>query len=300
MQLTRHISTNFALGGDAMIGIVARKTPEELEELSAKLWNGVFRFEKMASRFLHTSELTTINRRAGLATHASPEMINLMQASYSMSKRTDGLYNPFLLPALQRAGYLHSAVPRWQHESVPDFRTRHLSDWSNLHIHDDIITIPQNTALDTGGIGKGYLADQLGKVLRDAGVEGYWVNLSGDIATFGHDENGQPLHIAVDGSDHIIECPSEPCGIATSGTMSRPGHTALRSAHIIDPRTGSSVKGDLRRVTVCAPSATEADVLASCAIIVGSKNAATWLKNHGATSWLFDMNHTPKKELAHA
>lgn len=296
MQLARHESTNFALGGNTTIGIIAERSQEEFEELASELWQNVFRFEKLASRFLETSELTYVNRRAGLETTISEQFAELLSAAKTMSERTGGLYNPFLLPAIQRAGYLHSAVPGFHDDPVPDFRTRHLSDWQNLKLSDTTMQIPSNTALDMGGIGKGFLADKLGETLRSAGVNGYWVNLSGDIAVYGTDEHGRQLQVAVDGADHVIECPTEPSGIATSGTMPRPGHTELHSAHIIDPSTGTSVKSTLRRVTVCAPTATEADVFASCAIIVGRENAPAWLEEHGATSWLFDTNTTEVKQ----
>jgi len=60
----------------------------------------------------------------------------------------------------------------------------------------------------------------------------------------------------------------------------------LQGHHIIDPKTGKPAKTDLKLATVCASSAVYADVLASCAIIVGSKAAPTMLETRAIKSWI--------------
>jgi thiamine biosynthesis lipoprotein len=63
-------------------------------------------------------------------------------------------------------------------------------------------------------------------------------------------------------------------GAATSGTTKRAwagGH------HLIDPRTGLPAVSDLSEVSVHAPTATDAEIFAKVALLLGSRDAPAWL-----------------------
>jgi thiamine biosynthesis lipoprotein len=62
--------------------------------------------------------------------------------------------------------------------------------------------------------------------------------------------------------------------MATSTTLRRAwARDGRRAHHLIDPRTGRPVQGELVGVTVVAPTATMAEVLAKSAIVSGSIEA---------------------------
>ena len=65
-----------------------------------------------------------------------------------------------------------------------------------------------------------------------------------------------------------------PCGIVTSGNYRkffiRDGR---KYAHTIDPRTGYPVTHDLLSATVVAPTAAEADALATACMVIGPEGA---------------------------
>jgi len=253
----------------------------------------VFQFERQFSRFLPSSELSRFNALSGTKMLISPEFAAILREAKRLIRKTKGLFNPFILPALQRTGYLGSAVAEYVDDEAPDYTSRSVVAPLKLELGVDWARIPFGTAIDLGGCGKGYLADQLGLYLRNQGVRGYWVELSGDIATFGTDENRQHLIISVKNATkrgtlaEVIVCPTTPFGIATSGTFSRVSQVGtLRGHHIIDPKTSRPATTDLKLATVCASSAVAADVLASCAIIVGSRAAPKMLESHTIKSWV--------------
>ena len=289
MQIVIRHDTKHALGGDVTLVLVvdARRA---VETVFQRIWQKVFQFERQFSRFLPDSELSQFNRNAGLHLSISEDFAALLAASQALSQATDGLYNPFVLPAIQRAGYLDSAVGRYTTAASDDFRDRAVVSADHLQLETDRhATIPYGTALDMGGCGKGYLADAIANELDQAGLQGYWVSLSGDMVTCGFDELGKPWKTAIVSartpqaeSLSYVTGYGERLHIATSGTFPRPGQVKLQGHHLIDPRTGQAAKTDIKLVTVVATSAMAADVLASCAVITGSQQAIPFLKTKAA------------------
>ncbi len=291
-----------ALGSNVDINIVTSTPTKEMDALFSDLWIAIFNFEKRFSRFLPDSELSAFNRSAGIKQQISPEFRDLLLTAKSLSQKTGGLYNPFILPALQRAGYMHSAVPGYEGDAVDDFSNNQVVAHDQLEVGDTWARIPYGTALDMGGCGKGYLADELRPLLNVPGILGYWVSMGGDVMTYGHDAEGKTWKIdvqsAVDtskASDWYIECPSSHFAIATSGTFRRPSQSAKKDwHHIIDPRTLQSAETDVRLATICMDSSVQADVVASCAVILGSKKAGAFLKQQNVDAYMLQAQRASK------
>lgn len=280
-----------ALGSKTGIALVTDDEPAVIEELYRKLWRAVFVFEKRFSRFIPDSELSMFNRSAGVTRRISEEFRSLLLAARTLAIETDGLYNPFILPAVQSAGYLKSRVPGHEDDAVDDYSQRAIGAVEELEIGDNWARIPYGTAIDLGGCGKGYLADQLRGMLP-AFVQGYWVSLGGDIAVGGKNENQKPWDINVESAEapeHSIAAfsASRPCGIATSGvTVHRGEHKGRQWHHLIDPRTHRPAVTDVLLASVQDDSSLRADVLASCAVIIGSADGMKFLKDKGVSAAL--------------
>jgi len=294
-MLLRELSqTKLALGGNVTLSIVTSMSDKDVSELFDQLWQQVFMFERRFSRFLPDSELSEFNRLTGRKTLITHEFRDLLIQAKQLGIGTGGLYNPFIIPVLQRIGYDKSAAPEYEIDTVIDYANRRVVSIDSLEIDDTTAKIPFATALDLGGCGKGYLADQLGKFLQAQPVQGYWLSLGGDIVTMGHDSNNNPITVDIQNAndlagttDWIIKCPKKHFAIATSGTFNRAGQNMrLGEHHIIDPITLKSAVSDIRLATVCADSGFRADVLASCAVILGSDKALSFLKKHGVKSAL--------------
>ncbi|HSX15302.1 MAG TPA: FAD:protein FMN transferase [Candidatus Saccharimonadales bacterium] len=294
--MRRYQQTKHALGSTAYMTIVLADdaSPDQLFEA---LWQHIARFEQRFSRFLPDSELTAFNAAAGERQSVSPEFRELLVTARTMSEKTEGLYNPFILPALQRAGYKGS----WPKPELADeklnYEKRSEAAWSSIEIGDSWAAIPKNTALDFGGIGKGYLLDELSGLLQAQGVENYWLSLGGDILCAGLDEPGTPWKIAIQDALHEgVPIASATNGgkllaVATSGVTKRKGVTKDGAwHHIMDPRTNRPAVTDVLTATVCGPSATETDVFAKCLAIVGSTRAGEFMKKIGQKDALLQLD----------
>ena len=285
MQIFQQADT--VLGSEAVLTLCA-DSEKIAQALFDALWQQIREFDTRFSRFRLDSELTAVNQAAGQQTHVSDEFMALVMVSKRLSEATAGKYNPFILPALQRSGYMASFAPTVLTKNPPDYRNRRVGAINELELSEATIRIPADTALDFGGIGKGYLLDQLGAFLTNEGYENFWLSLGGDILVSGKQPDatawGMDIADALNPSQPIAVVSQEqqaPYAIATSGVTKRKGlHNGKNWHHIIDPETGEPVKTDALTATVIMPTATLADVYATLIVAAGSKEFADIAKQH--------------------
>jgi FAD:protein FMN transferase len=287
-----HQETRHALGSEAVLTIVA-STQAQAEYLVAALWEQIDSFEARFSRFRPDSELSRVNALAGAPQQLSPEFAVLLSAALALSKETEGAYDPTMLPALQRGGYIGSWPTPAEHDPRLDLRQRQGSGHASVELSGRVLELPPDMALDLGGIGKGYLLDQLADYLGHKAL-GYCLSLGGDIVVGGLGPDGGSWSIAVASAyddavmitNHIMP-PSKRRAIATSGVIRRRGGGgAVTGApewhHLIDPLTGQPGTTDLASVTVACDSATRADVIAKTVLLSGSAAAPALAERLGA------------------
>lgn len=265
MPLVRH--RFFAFGG-ATCEIVAVGVDDRLVSASVA---DVYAFEARLSRFAADSELSRFNHSAGRRVAVSPLLEALLRAALEAYGWSEGLVNGAVLPALLAAGYDRSieAVrrrPGPQGTPVPAPPLPEVLEvgrgWARMRV---------GTAIDLGGVGKGWLADALAERFDDAVV-----NLGGDVRTTGRGPHGRPWCIGVaDGTAVLVG----DAGIATSGTAGRRWSTGH---HLVDPRSGRCADTDVACLSVVAEGALRAEVLAKAGAILGSAAASSWVGEHGA------------------
>lgn len=292
--MKRFQQKSYALGSEALLTLVV-EDEAAIKSLFQAIWAQIRVFDERFSRFKSNSELSQFNSAAGEDTPISPAFKSLLIKSQQLSKATNGLYNPFVLPALQRAGYIGSWPTPEKHDENLNYSSRKIVPADKLVINKSSAHIPANSALDFGGIGKGYLLDQLADFLGTQHVKGYWLSLGGDIICGGFDAEKQPWKIGIADSqnpeillEHITNQSGKRLAIATSGTTKRKGENWH---HIIDPRTAKPAKTDIRMTTLTYNNATAADVYATCAVILGSNQAELFIKQHDITTTLLQIGH---------
>jgi thiamine biosynthesis lipoprotein len=284
-----------ALGSAVCLTLVLSEA-EKSQPIFNVLWQQIDRFEQCFSRFRADSELSTFNATAGDKQAVSPEFRALLMAAKTFAEKTGGLYNPCILPALQQAGYKGSWPRPDKLGEAPDYETRAIADWHHITINDTWAQIPNDTALDFGGIGKGYLLDQLGDTLLTQGVSSYWLSLGGDILCNGYDAADDPWYIGIADAKNeqksiaAVKNHGQKLAIATSGVTKRQGISEKgKWHHLIDPRTGKPAKTDMLTATVCSTAATAADVAAKCLVITGRASAKQTLTKLRETDALLQI-----------
>lgn len=249
---------------------------EDSKKLFLMLWEKIEDFYQRFSRFLPQSELSKINQNGGRKQKVSPQMVEFLKASVKGADISDNIFNPFILPDLQKAGYVGSMPNVQEFDPNLNYSGRETSGILDLRIGDDWVQIPANSAIDSGGAGKGYLLDEISREIELLGIENYWFSLGGDIIFAGTNLNELGWNFQIDG---LPDSDSRSTGgrkmaLATSGVTKRKGENWN---HLIDPRTNKSTQSDVLTATVTSDTALEADIFAKTLVILGSGDSQEFI-----------------------
>jgi FAD:protein FMN transferase len=293
------------MGTDVLLTINSGRSLLKTETIFQRLWVEIEKFDKRFSRFRQDSEITQLNQNAGQWFVVSNELKDLLKVTLEMAKKTDGLFNPFILPALNRAGYISSWVPTELTANPPDYSTRQVVGYDQLEISGNKARIPGDSAIDVGGIGKGYLLQNLSMIVESKSELNYWFSLGGDIIARGVDARKQPWRIQVADSANPSNSVAEvkapvdhAIAITTSGTTKRNGKQNGKSwHHIINPKTGEPANTDILTATLVNKNPVEADVYASCVVALGSIRYKKFLKDRQVDDSLVQFGETSDPEM---
>jgi thiamine biosynthesis lipoprotein len=237
------------------------------------------------SRFLPESELSRLNRDPRGTVPASATMLELAAAVRRAGSLSEGLVDGTLLDELERAGYRDSMAPGPRspaspRATAPHNRAEAAADparrWSRISVDRARGTVsrPPGVRIDSGGVGKGLLADLAGAALREH--PRYAVDCCGDIRIGGSD--GRARKVLVEdplGGPPIHSLRVSDGAVATSGIDRRSwlGPDGEHAHHLLDPFTGRPAFTGVVQVTAEAPSAFLAEVYAKQALLSGPQSA---------------------------
>lgn len=259
-----------ALGSDCELYAVEpaeplERTAEWIHEMHARL-----------TRFEPDSELSRFNARAGEWVETSPEFHDLLGAAQDAYVMSDGLVHAGILAALVAAGYdrtfpaiqaedrLHGVARPTPLAPLPDL----------LDVRPGAARLAPGAAVDLGGLAKGWIADRAVQRLGPNSL----ANCGGDLYARGAGESGEGWPVGFGGKTVLLR----DLGAATSGTTRRRWGDGQH--HLIDPRIGAPARSDLSEVSVLAPTALEAEILAKTALLLGSSRAPAALEGR-ASGW---------------
>jgi thiamine biosynthesis lipoprotein len=234
----------------------------------------IHEMHKRLTRFDESSELSRLNAAAGNWTPVSPELRALLAESLRAFDLSGGLVHAATLPALLAAGYTRDFSLGGTPTSSPPPPPKPLP--SLIELRENEARLAPGTALDLGGIAKGWMADRLAERIGPNCV----VNLCGDLFARGPGETGEGWPVGF-GEQTVLLANM---GAATSGTTKRMWGPGLH--HLIDPRTSRPAVSDLKEVSVIAETATDAEIYAKVALLLGSAAATKWLGGR-ALGWSF-------------
>jgi thiamine biosynthesis lipoprotein len=254
-----------AMGTECSLGVTTRR--RDLARAQRAMRAGfleVERCERALSRFRPTSDLSRLNRGNGSWVGIDARLLDALTLALRLRDETDGRYDPTILPALTAAGYDRSFE---QLEGRAPFGP---GDWHartriDLDLGRGRALVEAGSAVDLGGVGKGFAAGRVLSAMREAwvGLPGAIVDLGGDIAVWGATPEDGPWQLAIADPRR----PGTSLGtlrlsqgaVATSGRGCRRFGPRQELHHLIDPRTGRPDEQGLLAATVVGPDAGEAD-----------------------------------------
>lgn len=300
MTTTEHQHEFAQFGTRVRVAVGPPATPAGDARLAALRVHARLRaVHRALTRFEHDSELSELNRRAGEDVTASTTLLRAVQSALHAARLSDGLVDPTVLPALERAGYAASraglppaplaealaAAPPRRPASV-----RADSAWEQIHVDPVARTVrlPHGTRIDLGASAKGMAVDLAAGML--AAHRTFAVDAGGDIRIGGTHAGARTVHIADPLRGGIAHSFAVTSGaVATSGLRTRVWRAGDGFAHhLIDPGRGTPAWTGVVQATALAPTALEAETLAKTALLRGPHAGQAILRRHGGALVLDD------------
>lgn len=229
---------------------------------------------------------------------------NVLSVAQNVYNLTDGYYNPAVYYNVQAYGFNgKTGVPTDEADLPSDDEIEAYIDlyshFLELEIYEEageyFAVKPQYTVdyggntlsmkLDLGGIGKGYAADCINKLMDDYGyVEGYFNFGSSSIALkkykgggnynlgFTNPRDPESAYATVPITDYCISSSGDYENYYLLGE-------ATRYCHVFDTQTGKPIQTGIMTATVIGGSAAENDALTTAIMAMGCKKAVSFINN---------------------
>ena len=179
-------------------------------------------FEAKYSAYKEDSLLSKINQNAGIKeVPCSKKELEIFQRAFDMAQASEGIFDPTIGALSQGTygfGHENPKIPSQQ-----ELQNAHkLVNYKALHVRDNgVYLTKKEMRLDLGGIGKGYVADEILKHLQSRGATKALVSVGGEMLSFGKKYNIAIQNPFDSGSIAVIKTSPTILSISTSGDYER-------------------------------------------------------------------------------
>jgi thiamine biosynthesis lipoprotein len=269
----------------------------------------ILRIEELMSDYKDDSDISLLNRDGFKGpVKLSADSFELLERSCEISRMTGGAFDVTAGPLvdLWRVAGATNSLP----SDAEIAKTLEKVGFGKLRLDRDKMTARfdvDGMRVDPGAVAKGYAVDAAVSAAKRNGAMGAMVEIGGDIRCFGAPpRNKNAWRIGLEnagsgrrggGSDSILIVLKIPdAAVATSGHHRRFAVVeGRRISHIVDTSDGSG-SDKLSSVTVIAPTATDADALATAVIVMGREKGLELIESLPETEAIL-VGNAPEYEI---
>ncbi len=266
--------------------------PVRLRSAGETVIKEIEELHRLLSRFRPDSDISRINKaRAGEKVRVDGRTFAVVEESVHLSERTKGAFDITVGPLLRCWG-IGSHRSSFPTEKELQRAISVVGFW-RLNLNPKELTVEKaedGVELDLGGIGKGWALDRAREILKEEGIESFFIHAGTSSAIgCGQDEDGRPWRVALDdpeGSSLPVPYVAlNGAALSVSGPFGRPSCLSESArdqgeagpiGHIVDPQTGLPLSGP-DRVAVFSPSATVAEAVSTGWIASSAGGVSDWL-----------------------
>lgn len=236
--------------------------------------------------------IDTVNQNAGLLpTPVDAETYALIQKGIQYSKLTDGAFDLTIGPltSLWNIGSPNARVP-----SVTEIQE--VLPYVNYQLvtlnepNQTIFLQKKGMILDLGGIAKGYAADIVTELLKEANVKSAIINIGGNVVILGDTPKTVGIQDPLSPRGQTLGTIQVANGsIVTSGIYERylTDEQGKTYHHILNPKTGYPFENELASVTILSDYSIDGDALSTSAFALGLEKGLAFIENLPHTEALF-------------
>lgn len=135
----------------------------------------VRRLDALLSRTDPESAVSRVNSAGGAPVEAGAELSELLETAAEYSRMSGGAFDITLAPVSSAWGFTTDSY-RVPSRAELDALLAHVG-MEHVHVSGDTVTLDGGTQIDLGAIAKGYAADRVLDLYREAGLERGWAAL---------------------------------------------------------------------------------------------------------------------------
>ncbi|WP_157969589.1 FAD:protein FMN transferase [Haloplanus rubicundus] len=274
-EVTEVRSTRLMMGTLVTVTAVTRN-PDRAELGVERAFAEMSRLESVFTRHDPSGGVARLNE-AGVLADPAPELVALLRRCRTVYERTDGAFDPTVLPVL-------TAYESGQDRPLDARQRAAEATFDAVTVSDSELRTPTPITLD--GVAKGAVVDAGVATLRDW-VDAGLVEAGGDVRAF--DGSDDRWRVGVEdprGDGLAATLRLDSGGVATSGDYRVYYDEDRTEHHIVTPGTGRSPTEDTS-VTAVAPDAETADAHSTAAFVMADDRASSFVDARDDLSALF-------------
>lgn len=235
------------------------------------------------------SEIDEVNEQAGIKpVKVSDDVYTLVKRAYEYSQDSQGGFDMAIgaITQLWRIGFDDARKP--SQEEID--QALKLVDYHKIELNDKEKTVylkEKGMIIDLGAIAKGYITDEVVKVLKKQGVTTAIIDLGGNVYVLGHSPRGENQDWTVG-----IQDPNMARG-SVLGSIKERNKTLVTSGiyerylevdgkkyhHLFDPKTGYPFDNDIASVTIITDKSIDGDGLSTAVFSMGVKKGLEYVES---------------------
>ncbi len=212
-----------------------------------------------------------------------PDTLEVLADALEIARRTDGAYDPTVYPLMTLWGFGTETAHVPQQKDI-DAALSHIG-YEKLPDVTCPYSLPEEMAVDLGGIGKGFAAKKARESLTASGITSAVLSLGGNVTLVGAKPDGSDWTVGL--QDPSLESlfgyvSGKNVSVVTSGGYQRYfEEDGERYWHILDAKTGWPAKTGLASVTVVSENDVLADGLSTALFVMGLEKAEEFWRESG-------------------
>lgn len=241
-------------------------------------------YENLLSRTISGSDIDKLNHADGKTVSLSADTVSLIKDAVLYHQLSNGSFD-ITIGTISTLWDFTGASPVPVPSAIINEKLEHVNS-SKIHINNLSVTLEDpETAIDLGGIAKGYIADRLKEYLSKNGVEHALIDLGGNILTIGEKPNGTPYQIGIkkpfdENGGVITTVAIENQSVVTSGIYERYfEYNEKLYHHILSPLTGYPVCNNLLSVTIISDCSKDGDALSTSCMVLGLEEGMSLIES---------------------
>ena len=254
-------------------------------------------FEERFSRMREGSDIARAHAASPEPVGIAPETADLVRQAIDYCERSQGFFDitmgtvtslwDFHRGIVPSGLALSHALPHVGYDKISVGESPSCADAPTLAITDPA------TILDLGGVAKGYIADDLARLLEERSVMRFVLNLGGNVLVRGgraEDDAarppvhaGEPWKIGIvnpfDTAHYRAIVDVAEVSVVTSGLHERRfTRGGVTYHHILSPADGMPAKTDVVSATIVAPRSMDCDGYSTTALMMGADRALAFVE----------------------